>query len=146
MEEFFKALIEKLDWNNLERDRCPFDLTKPLPLKGRPGRLTIATKYFNGDLEFLKSSDLEKRYTTSITKTKATRYKIVRIEDMVPTWWSTIKVGVNFKKLHGYGHLEEIMVRRANCQLYKFKKGDFLDLHLNDIEDMLLLDVQHKLF
>ncbi|GKA40974.1 hypothetical protein Tco_0733567 [Tanacetum coccineum] len=25
-------------------------------------------------------------------------------------------------------------------------KGDFVDLHLNDIEDMLLLTVQHKLF
>nr|GFA61042.1 hypothetical protein [Tanacetum cinerariifolium] len=31
-------------------------------------------------------------------------------------------------------------------QLYKFKECDFVDLHLNDIEDMLLLDVQHKLF
>nr|GFB25424.1 hypothetical protein [Tanacetum cinerariifolium] len=27
-----------------------------------------------------------------------------------------------------------------------FKEGDFVDLHLNDIEDMLLLTVQHKLF
>ncbi|GKA67236.1 hypothetical protein Tco_0767044 [Tanacetum coccineum] len=27
-----------------------------------------------------------------------------------------------------------------------FKEGDFVDLHLNDIEDMLLLVVQHKLF
>ncbi|GJX85879.1 hypothetical protein Tco_0336653 [Tanacetum coccineum] len=29
---------------------------------------------------------------------------------------------------------------------YKFKEGDFVDLHLNDIKDMLLLAVQHKLF
>nr|GEW74528.1 hypothetical protein [Tanacetum cinerariifolium] len=28
----------------------------------------------------------------------------------------------------------------------QFKEGDFMDLHLNDIEDMLLVDVQHKLF
>nr|GEU97654.1 hypothetical protein [Tanacetum cinerariifolium] len=34
MEECFKALTDKLDWNNPE-DRFPFDLTKPLPLKGR---------------------------------------------------------------------------------------------------------------
>ncbi|GKB17447.1 hypothetical protein Tco_0851370 [Tanacetum coccineum] len=46
----------------------------------------------------------------------------------------------------GYGHLEEIMVKRSDQQLYKFKEGDFVDLHLNDIEDMLLLAVQHKLF
>ncbi|GJR96390.1 hypothetical protein Tco_0268564 [Tanacetum coccineum] len=29
---------------------------------------------------------------------------------------------------------------------YLFKEGDFVDLHLNDIEDMLLLSVQNKLF
>ncbi|GKG39149.1 hypothetical protein Tco_0463294, partial [Tanacetum coccineum] len=45
------------------------------------------------------------------------------------------------KKLHGYGHLEEIMVKRADRQLYKFKDDDFVDLHLNEIEDMLLLAV-----
>ncbi|GKC64596.1 hypothetical protein Tco_1097194 [Tanacetum coccineum] len=55
-------------------------------------------------------------------------------------------VSVSVKKLHGYGHLEEITVRRADRQLYKFKEGDFDDLHLNDIEDMLLLVIQHKLF
>ncbi|GKF93164.1 hypothetical protein Tco_0279883, partial [Tanacetum coccineum] len=37
MEECFKALTNRLDWNNPEGDRYPFDLTKPLPLKGRPG-------------------------------------------------------------------------------------------------------------
>ncbi|GKB96241.1 hypothetical protein Tco_0982378 [Tanacetum coccineum] len=166
MEECFKALTDKLDCNNPEGDCCPFDLTKPLPLKGRPGHITVAAEYFfNNDLEFLKSSDPEKKYTTSITKTKSTRYEIVGIEYMVPTLWSPAKVGydkdalkgikhwgdkrqlcVSVKKLHGYGHMEEIMVKRADQQLYKFKEGDFVDLHLNDIEDMLLLAVQHKLF
>ncbi|GJW27848.1 hypothetical protein Tco_0044723 [Tanacetum coccineum] len=64
--------------------------------------------------------------------------------------YSTKKImgvkSVSVKKLHGYGHLEEIMVKRADRQFYKFKEGDFVDLHLNDIEDMLLLAVQHKLF
>ncbi|GKF11943.1 hypothetical protein Tco_0049869, partial [Tanacetum coccineum] len=49
-------------------------------------------------------------------------------------------------KLHSYGYLEEIMVRKADRQLYKLKEGDFINRHLNDIEDMLLLLVQHKLF
>ncbi|GKF85157.1 hypothetical protein Tco_0250055, partial [Tanacetum coccineum] len=63
MEEYFKALTNKLDWNNPEGDRCPFDLTKPLLLKGLPGRLTVAAEYFfNNDLEFLKSSDPKKRH------------------------------------------------------------------------------------
>ncbi|GKE73668.1 hypothetical protein Tco_1535709, partial [Tanacetum coccineum] len=55
-------------------------------------------------------------------------------------------VSVSVKKLHGYGHLEEITVRRVDRQVYKFKEGDFVDLQLNDIEDMLFLVVQHKLF
>nr|GEY94405.1 hypothetical protein [Tanacetum cinerariifolium] len=49
------------------------------------------------------------------------------------------------KKLHGYGHLEEVVVKRSDRQLCKFKEGDFVDLHLNDIED-LLLAIQQKLF
>ncbi|GJZ99104.1 hypothetical protein Tco_0671655 [Tanacetum coccineum] len=189
-QECFNALTNKLDWNNPEGDRYPFDLSKPLPLQGRPCHLTVAIDYFfNNDLEYLKTSDPEKMYTTSITKTKAARYEIVGIEDITPTLWSTIKrtydkdaekgikhlverrklwyrsqmnkfskhnvysthkilgvKSVSVKKHHGYGHLEEVVVKRANRQLYKFKEGDFVDLHLNDIEDMLLLAVQHKLF
>ncbi|GJT45636.1 hypothetical protein Tco_0954351 [Tanacetum coccineum] len=64
--------------------------------------------------------------------------------------YSTHKIlgvkSVSVKKLHGYSHLEEVVVKRADRQLYKFKEGNFVDLHLNDIEDMLLLAVQHKLF
>nr|GEY07698.1 reverse transcriptase domain-containing protein [Tanacetum cinerariifolium] len=48
--------------------------------------------------------------------------------------------------MHGFGHLEEIVVKRADQQLYKFKEGNFVDPQLNDIKDMLLLVVQHKLF
>nr|GEV54883.1 hypothetical protein [Tanacetum cinerariifolium] len=89
----------------------------------------VADYFFNNDLEYLKSFDPERMYTTSITKTKAARVNSVSV-----------------KKLHGYGHREEIMVKRVDRQLYKFKEGDFVDLHLNDVEDMLLFNVQHKLF
>ncbi|GJR32074.1 hypothetical protein Tco_1108306 [Tanacetum coccineum] len=41
---------------------------------------------------------------------------------------------------HGYGYLQEIMVRRADNDLYRFKEGDFPCLRINDIEDMLLLN------
>ncbi|GJS53766.1 hypothetical protein Tco_0627128 [Tanacetum coccineum] len=176
--------------NLKEGDRYPFDLSKPLPLQGPPGHQIVAADYFfNNVLEYLKTSDPDVTYTTSITMTKAARYKIKGIKDMVPTLWSTIKhaydkdakkgikhwgkrrklynqsqvskfskhnvystkafIGVksvNVKKLHGYGHLEEIVMKRYDQQLYKFKECDFVDLYLNDIEDLLLLAVQHKLF
>nr|GEU83627.1 hypothetical protein [Tanacetum cinerariifolium] len=46
---------------------------------------------------------------------------------------------------HNYKHLDWIMVRRDDDKLYKFKEGDFKRLHIQDIEDMLLLLVQEKL-
>ncbi|GJS12425.1 hypothetical protein Tco_0406897 [Tanacetum coccineum] len=52
--------------------------------------------------QYLKSSDPEITYTTSIMRTKAARYEI--------------------------------------------EEGDFVDLYVNDIEDMLLLAIQHKVF
>nr|GEW34848.1 hypothetical protein [Tanacetum cinerariifolium] len=55
-------------------------------------------------------------------------------------------VSVQVEKKSGYGYLKEIVVRRADQKLYKFKEGDFPNLHLNDIEDMLLLIAQNKLF
>ncbi|GJV02340.1 hypothetical protein Tco_1335909 [Tanacetum coccineum] len=46
---------------------------------------------------------------------------------------------------HGYGYLEEIVVRRADNVLYIFKEGDFPRLRINDIEDILILVVQNWL-
>ncbi|GJW43000.1 hypothetical protein Tco_0071799 [Tanacetum coccineum] len=58
-QECFKALTNKLDWNNPEGDRYPFDLSKLLPLQGHPGHLTVAADYFfNNDLEYLKCWEL----------------------------------------------------------------------------------------
>ncbi|GJV15469.1 hypothetical protein Tco_1360792 [Tanacetum coccineum] len=45
----------------------------------------------------------------------------------------------------GYNHLEEIIVRRQDDQLYKFRERDFKRLRRQDIEDMLLLLVKGKL-
>nr|GEV02637.1 hypothetical protein [Tanacetum cinerariifolium] len=48
-------------------------------------------------------------------------------------------------KYFGYSHMEEIVVRRQDDQLYKFRESDFKRLRRQDIEDMLLLFVQSKL-
>ncbi|GJY08128.1 hypothetical protein Tco_0375182 [Tanacetum coccineum] len=54
-------------------------------------------------------------------------------------------INVKVNKWYGYGHLEEIEVRRSDQKLYKFMEGDFLRIHLNDIEDMLLLKIVEDL-
>ncbi|GKA31553.1 hypothetical protein Tco_0717858 [Tanacetum coccineum] len=52
---------------------------------------------------------------------------------------------VKVMRKHGYGYLEEIIVRRADNVLYRFKEGDFPRLRINDIEDMLNLVVHNRL-
>ncbi|GJX23155.1 hypothetical protein Tco_0227600 [Tanacetum coccineum] len=52
---------------------------------------------------------------------------------------------VQVMKWYDYGYLEEIEVRREDDTLHKFKEGDFPNLNLHDIEDMMLLLVQKKI-
>nr|GEZ00587.1 hypothetical protein [Tanacetum cinerariifolium] len=54
-------------------------------------------------------------------------------------------IHVSVMRQHGYVYLEEIVARRADNALYKFKEGDFPRLWINDIEDMLLLVVHNRL-
>ncbi|GJT82400.1 hypothetical protein Tco_1056742 [Tanacetum coccineum] len=135
MEECYRAFYEQLDWNNPEGHRFDF--------------------FFNNDLEYLRGGRNDKKYTASMTKSKAAWYELKGIEYMVPNLWSLHDVystkrilsviSVKVNEWYGYGHLEEIVVKRADKQLYTFKEGNFKRLHLNDIKDMLLLIVQNKL-
>ncbi|GJX01692.1 hypothetical protein Tco_0185605 [Tanacetum coccineum] len=134
-EECYKSLSEKLDWENPEGGDYPFDLTKPLPLVMSRNRQKVHVDYFfNNDLKYLQGGTSTMTYMTSLTKTKATQYDLQGIEDMVEVI-----------RKHGYGYLKEIVVRRADNDLYRFKEGDFSHLRINDIKDMLLLVVQNRL-
>ncbi|GJU05621.1 hypothetical protein Tco_1122051 [Tanacetum coccineum] len=163
--------IEKLDWENPKSGDYPFDLSKPLPLIKRGKRQRVPFKFFiNNDLKYLQGGVSTMTYTTSTTKTKAAKYDLPSIEDMVPNIWSPVKVSydryalwgishwrqqrksfyayargmqsrgdvystkrilavthVKVMRKHGYGYLEEIVVRRADNILYKFKEGDDVD-------------------
>ncbi|GJZ34803.1 hypothetical protein Tco_0580620 [Tanacetum coccineum] len=113
----------------------PFDLSKPLPLIKHGKRQRVPFEFFiNNDLKYLQGGILTMTYTTSTTKTKAAKYDLPGIEDMVPNIWSPVKVAydryalwvtyVKVMRKHGYGYLEEIVVRRADNALYRFKEGD----------------------
>ncbi|GJV80669.1 hypothetical protein Tco_1516539 [Tanacetum coccineum] len=65
--------------------------------------------------------------------------------DVYSTMMILSVTSVTVEEWYGYGHLKEIIVRRAYYKLYKFMKGNFSRLHLNDIEYMLLLVTQNKL-
>ncbi|GJV17340.1 hypothetical protein Tco_1362663 [Tanacetum coccineum] len=155
-EPVFEALSEKLDWENPKGDDYPFDLSKPLPLIKRGKHQIVSFEFFiNNDLKYLQGGVSSMTYTTSTTKTKAAKYDLPGIEDMVPNIWGPVKVAydryalwvthVKVMRKHGYGYLEEIVVRRADNILYIFKEGDFPRLQINDIEDMLILVVHNRL-
>ncbi|GKD76643.1 hypothetical protein Tco_1339264 [Tanacetum coccineum] len=134
-EECYKTLLEKLDWENPKGDDYPFDLTKPLPLVMSRNRQKVHVDYFfNNDLKYLQGGISTMTYTTSLTKTKAAQYDLLGIKNMVEVM-----------RKHGYVYLKEIVVRRADNVLYRFKEGDILRLCVNDIKDMLFLVVQNWL-
>ncbi|GJX38591.1 hypothetical protein Tco_0251894 [Tanacetum coccineum] len=129
-EECYKALSEKLDWENPEGGDYPFDLTKPLPLvMSRNCQKVPVDYFFNNDLKYLQGGILTMTYTTSLIKTKVVLYDLPGIEVMVEVM-----------RKHGYGYLKEIVVRRDDNILYRFKEGDSPHLRINDVEDMLLLN------
>ncbi|GJV14303.1 hypothetical protein Tco_1359626, partial [Tanacetum coccineum] len=72
-EEVYKATTEKLDWINPEGRQYPHDLRQPLPLvPNSQGRRVIPFHHFiNNDLEYLRGGVSSRKYSTSVTKTKA---------------------------------------------------------------------------
>nr|GEY23040.1 hypothetical protein [Tanacetum cinerariifolium] len=154
LEEVYKATIDQLDWINLEGQQYPHNLLKPLPLiPNSQGRHVIPfDQFINNDLEYLRGDASSRKYTTSVTKTKAADYGHIKwIEDLefardVYSMRRIIAVTeLKIVEWHNYKHLDWITVRRDDDKIYKFKEGDFKRLRIQYIEEMLLLLVQGKL-
>ncbi|GJV73363.1 hypothetical protein Tco_1493358 [Tanacetum coccineum] len=99
--DFSAYVMNHLNIDNLTQDHLnkpegkeyPFDLSNPLSLIMERGRQVIPVDYIiNNDLEYLREGRSSKKYTTSTTKTKASKYDIPGIKDMVPLLWSTVKM------------------------------------------------------
>ncbi|GKB44527.1 hypothetical protein Tco_0889469, partial [Tanacetum coccineum] len=90
-------------------------------------------------------SSIELEYNMEESSRSSNRYCRILLQQQ-----SGISKIIRSKKEVHYVYHEDknskIVARRADRQLYKLKEGDFVDLHLNDIEDILLLVVQQKLF
>ncbi|GKC43030.1 hypothetical protein Tco_1060752 [Tanacetum coccineum] len=118
-EECYKALSEKLDWNNPEGGDYPFDLTKPLPLVMNGNRQIVPVDYFfNNDLKYLQGGISTMTYTSSTNKTKAAQYA------------------------RGLESSHDVYSTKRILAVTRVKEGDFPRLLINDIEDMLLLRVE----
>nr|GEY40603.1 hypothetical protein [Tanacetum cinerariifolium] len=87
--ECYKAIIDRLNCNNPEGQEYPFDLRKPLLLiKDRVHQVVPVNYFINNVLVYLKGGSSSKKYMTSTTKTKASKYDDIQgIEDMVSSLW-----------------------------------------------------------
>nr|GFC43115.1 hypothetical protein [Tanacetum cinerariifolium] len=119
LEEVYKATPDQLDWVNPEGQQYPHNLLQPLPLiPDNRGRRVIPFEHFiNNDLEYLRGGASSRKYTTSVTKTKAADYGHIKwIEDLVPRemWiqqpidytkhalWGVSHWGLKRKQFYGY--------------------------------------------
>nr|GEZ54280.1 hypothetical protein [Tanacetum cinerariifolium] len=85
--DFSNFIMNRLGWVNPEGQQYPHNLLQPLPLiPDNRGRRVIPFEHFiNNDLEYLREGASSRKYTTSVTKTKAADYGHIKwIEDLVP--------------------------------------------------------------
>nr|GEV44092.1 hypothetical protein [Tanacetum cinerariifolium] len=80
MKECHKLLTDSVDDSILRHN-----VSKPLPVGGPPGQVTIQSDFFfNKDLEYLRYGSKGRKPALSISKMKATYYPDVGLKQMVP--------------------------------------------------------------
>nr|GEX68218.1 hypothetical protein [Tanacetum cinerariifolium] len=157
--ELLAGLTYELMKGSYKSLQYPHNLLKPLPLipNSRGHRVIHFDHFINNDLEYLRGGAFSRKYTTSVTKTKEADYGHIKwIEDLVPRTMESARdvyskhriiavTELQIVESHNYKHLDWITIRRDDDKLYKFKKGNFKRLRIQDIEYMLYLLVQGKL-
>ncbi|GKC87470.1 hypothetical protein Tco_1148119 [Tanacetum coccineum] len=105
MEECHLLLTDQIDLANPEGHRVVPDVSKPLPLRGPPGQVTIQPQYsFNKDLEYLMSGDKDRRNALSISKLKAAYYPDFGLEELVPSLWIESERVYDISAAYGISH------------------------------------------
>ncbi|GJU08373.1 hypothetical protein Tco_1124803 [Tanacetum coccineum] len=162
MEECHKLLTDKVNDAIIR-----YNVSKPLPLGGQPGQVTIqAHFFFNKDLEYLIYGSKGGRHALSISKMKAACYPDVGLEQMlfqrqrfyidrhtsegdrkaVRTHMRILSVvRIKVFSLYGYDYMKTIVLRRADLNNNYLLKRDFKYLYLSDFEYLYLLNLQGHL-
>ncbi|GJT38322.1 hypothetical protein Tco_0938187, partial [Tanacetum coccineum] len=123
--------ITDVNVNKLHQGRqYPHDLRKPLPLvPNSQGRHVIPFHHFiNNDLEYLRGGESSRKYSTSVTKTKAADYGHIKwIKDLVPNSMWTCDVyskrriiavtKVEIVEWQNYKHLDWITGKLTNLNV-----------------------------
>nr|GEV05044.1 retrovirus-related Pol polyprotein from transposon TNT 1-94 [Tanacetum cinerariifolium] len=82
------------------------NVSKPLPLGGPPGQVTIQSDFFfNKDLEYLRYGSKDSRPALSISKMKAAYYLDVGLDQMVPgQFWIDEECKYDIAAMYGISH------------------------------------------
>ncbi|GKC11541.1 hypothetical protein Tco_1008323 [Tanacetum coccineum] len=101
MEECHKILTDQVDESIIR-----YNVSKPLPLGGPPGQVTIQTDFFfNKDLKYLRYGRKGSRPALSILKMKAAYYPDVGLEQMVPDqMWIEEECKYDIDAMYGISH------------------------------------------
>nr|GEV74970.1 E-beta-farnesene synthase [Tanacetum cinerariifolium] len=160
MEECHKLLTDSIDDSILRHN-----VSKPLPLGGPPGQVTIQSDFFfNKYLEYLRYSSKGSRPALSISKMKATYYPDVGLDQMVPDQiWideeckhtsegdrSAIRihmrilsvVRIEVFSMYGYDYMKKIVLRRTDLNEQVVVERDFEYLYPSNFEDLYMLNLQ----
>nr|GEV19651.1 putative ribonuclease H-like domain-containing protein [Tanacetum cinerariifolium] len=144
MKECHKLLTDSMDDPILRHN-----ISKPLPLGGPPGQVTIQSDFFfNKDLEYLRYDRKGSRHALSISNMKAAYYPDVGLEQMVPDHavrthmriLSVVRIEVFF--MYGYDYMKKIVLRCAYLNEHVIAERDFKYLYPSDFEDLYLLNLQ----
>nr|GFA50712.1 hypothetical protein [Tanacetum cinerariifolium] len=130
LEEVYKATTDQLDWVNPEGQQYPHNLLHPLPLipDNRGRRVILFEHFMNNDLEYLRGGASSRKYTTSVTKTKAADYGHIKwIEDLVPrAMWIHQPIDYNRHALWGVSHWGR---KRKQLYGYAVNRESVLDVY-----------------
>nr|GEX41532.1 E-beta-farnesene synthase [Tanacetum cinerariifolium] len=135
------------------------NVSKPLPLGGPPGQVTIQSDFFfSKDLEYLRYGSKGRRPALSISKMKAAYYLDVGLEQMVPDQQrfyidrhtsegdrSAIRthmrilsvVRIEVFSMYGYDYMKKIVLRRMDLNEHVIAERDFKYLYPSDFEDLV---------
>nr|GEX01887.1 hypothetical protein [Tanacetum cinerariifolium] len=155
MEECHKLLTDSVDDSIIMHN-----VSKPLPLDGPPGQVTIQSDFFfKKYLEYLRYGSKGGRPALLISKMKAAYYLDVGLEQMVPDqMWieeeckavrnhmrilSVVKIEVF--SMYGYDYMKKIVLCRADLNEHIIAKRDFKYLYPSDFKDLYLLNLQGHL-
>nr|GEW80855.1 hypothetical protein [Tanacetum cinerariifolium] len=133
MEEYHKLLTD-----SVKEPIIKHNVSKPLPLGGPPGQLTIQTDFFfNKDLEYLRYDSKEKMVPDQMWIKEEYKHTFEGDHKAGQTHMQIVSVVIiEVFFMYGYNYMKKIVLRRADLNEHIIAERDFKYLYPSDFEDL----------